>query len=260
MTENVGNIENRNGMLLKIRNLTKRFSEGAGVEGINLDINKGEVIALIGSSGSGKSTLMNLITRTIKKDTGEILVEDKEIALFDNKLFAKKVGMLRQQFDLVENIKVVHNVLSGRFNEWGFLKSFISLIKPQEINYAEEALRKIGLEDKIFEATSSLSGGQKQRVAIARLLVQNPELILADEPVSSLDPVNTRRVLSLITNLAKNEGKALMASMHSVEYSKEFFDRIVGLKKGRIIFDEKSKYVNENMIRDLYEVKIDGEI
>ena len=239
--------------LLKIKELTKSFNENAVLKKINLNVEKGEVIALIGSSGSGKSTLMNLITRTLEIEKGNILLDGKEISQYNNKIFAKKVGMLRQQFDLVENIKVVNNVLVGRFNEWGFFKSFISLFKTQDLIYAKSALRKIGLEEKMYEITSELSGGQKQRVAIARLLVQNPDLILADEPVSSLDPVNTKNVLSLITNLARKEGKALIASMHSVEYSKEFFDRIIGLKHGEIIFDVKTENINESMIKKLYE-------
>lgn len=244
-----------NEILLKIDNLTKNFNNEIALKNINIEIKKGEVVALIGSSGSGKSTLMNLITRTIKKDKGDILIEGENIEQFNNKLFAKKVGMLRQQFDLVENIKVVHNILAGKFSEWNFWKSLISLLKPQNIDEVKEALIKIGLEDKIFEKTSSLSGGQKQRIALARVLVQNPLLILADEPVSSLDPVNTQKVLGLITNLAKKEGKTLIASMHSVEYSKEYFDRIIGLKKGEIIFDDKVENLNEEMIRKLYEEK-----
>lgn len=243
-------MENRN--LLNIKNLTKKFNNNIALENINLKIYKEEVVALIGSSGSGKSTLMNLITRTVEKDEGEILIENKDISTFKNKEFAKKVGMLRQQFDLVENIKVVHNVLAGRFNEWNFIKSVISLFKPQDLDYAFSALKKIGLEDKIFELTSSLSGGQQQRVAIARLLVQNPLLVLADEPISSLDPANSRNVLSLITNLARKEGKTLVASMHSVEYSREFFDRIIGLKHGKIIFDDCSKNITDEMIKKLY--------
>lgn len=243
----------KNEILLNINNLTKKFNNEEALSNINIQVKKGEVIALIGSSGSGKSTLMNLITRTLKKDKGNIFIEGENIETFNNKLFAKKVGMLRQQFDLVENIKVVHNVLVGKFNEWNFLKSLISLFKPQNIEEVKIALTKMGLEDKIFEKTSSLSGGQKQRIALARVLVQNPLLILADEPVSSLDPVNSKKVLSLITNLAKKEGKTLIASMHSVEYSKEYFDRIIGLKKGKIIFDSKVENINEEMIRKLYE-------
>lgn len=239
--------------ILSINKMTKKFNDTLALDNININIERGEIVALIGPSGSGKSTLMNLITGTVKPDSGEILVDNSEISKFSNKEFAKKVGMLRQQFDLVENINVIHNVLIGRFNEWGFWKSFISLFKPQDIEYAQTALKKIGMEDKIFEPTSELSGGQQQRVAIARLLVQNPLLILADEPVSSLDPVNARNVLSLITELAKNEQKTLVASMHSVEFSKEFFERIIGMKYGKIIFDDKVENITDEMIKKLYE-------
>lgn len=244
--------------ILNISNLIKNFDNKVALENINLTINKGERVALIGSSGSGKSTLMNLITRTVKEDSGEIKIEGENISKIDNKKFAKKVGMLRQQFDLVENLTVLNNVLIGRFNEWNFWKSFISLFKPQDLDVAKTALRKIGLEEKLYEPTSSLSGGQQQRVAIARLLVQNPTLILADEPISSLDPVNAKNVLSLITKLAKDEHKTLLASMHSVEYSREFFDRIIGLKYGKIIFDGEPKEITEEMIKELYRVENNG--
>ena len=116
-----------NNNLLKIKELTKSFNKNSVLKKINMNVKKGEVIALIGSSGSGKYTLMNLITRTLEIEKGNILLDGKEISQYNNKIFAKKVGMLRQQFDLVENIKVVNNVLVGRFNEWGFFKSFISL-------------------------------------------------------------------------------------------------------------------------------------
>ena len=125
-----------------INKITKKFNDTLALDNININIEKGEIVALIGPSGSGKSTLMNLITGTIKQDSGEILVDNSEISKFSNKEFAKKVGMLRQQFDLVENINVIHNVLIGRFNEWGFWKSFISLFKPQDIEYAQTALKK----------------------------------------------------------------------------------------------------------------------
>lgn len=245
----------KNGNLLKVKKLTKKFDNKIALDNINIEINRGEVVALIGSSGSGKSTFMNLITRTIKSDSGEILIDGEKIDKLNNKLFAKKVGMLRQQFDLVKNIKVVHNVLAGKFNEWGFWKSFFSLFKPQNIEEAKIALEKMDLIEKLYEMTSSLSGGQQQRVALARLLVQNPLLILADEPVSSLDPVNSEKVLSLITNMARNENKTLIASMHSIEYSKKYFDRIIGLKNGKVIFDDKIENISDEKIKILYGAK-----
>ncbi|MDO5088613.1 MAG: ATP-binding cassette domain-containing protein [Leptotrichiaceae bacterium] len=242
--------------ILDIKRVTKKLNGETVLKNINLNVDKGEIIALIGPSGAGKSTLMNLIVGMLKPDEGEILIDNSRISEMNNKQSAKKVGMLRQQFDLVENINVVHNVLIGRFNEWGFLKSFISLFRPQDIEYARTALRKMGIEDKIYEPASELSGGQKQRAAIARLLVQNPLLILADEPVSSLDPANAENVLTLITELAKNQEKTLIASMHSIEYSRQFFDRIIGMKEGKIVFDDKVGNIDNNMINILY----DGEI
>ncbi|RRD39608.1 phosphonate ABC transporter ATP-binding protein [Leptotrichia sp. OH3620_COT-345] len=247
-------MDNKN--VLDIKKVTKKFNGGTVLENVNLSVDRGEIVALIGPSGAGKSTLMNLIVGILKPDEGEILIDKKRITEMNSKQSAKKVGMLRQQFDLVENINVVHNVLIGRFNEWGFFKSFISLFYPQDIEYAKAALRKMGIEDKIYESTSELSGGQKQRAAIARLLVQNPLLVLADEPVSSLDPANAENVLRLITELAKTENKTLIASMHSIEYSRQFFDRIIGMKAGKIVFDDKVENVDNGMINALYEGEI----
>ncbi len=243
----------KNNIILNVENLNKKFEDTIVLNNINLKIEKGERVALIGSSGSGKSTLMNVIIGVIAKDGGNVEIENTEISKLNSKTFAKKVGMLRQQFDLVDNLLVVHNVLVGRFNEWSFWKSFVSLFKPQDLKIVKVALKKIGLEEKIYEPTSNLSGGQKQRVAIARLLVQNPTLILADEPVSSLDPVNAKNVLSLLTELAKKEEKTLIASLHSIEYSREFFDRIIGLKYGKVIFDDKAENITNEMIKKLYE-------
>lgn len=241
--------------ILQIENLYKAFDNKIALNHISFSVAKGERVALVGASGSGKSTLMNLLIKNLEKDKGSIIIDGETIEnIKDRKTFAKKIGMLRQQFDLVNNLSVIHNVLIGRLNEWGFFKSLISLIKPYDKDLAIKSLQQVGLEDKVFEATAILSGGEQQRVAIARLLLQNPLIILADEPISSLDPANSNKVLSLITNLAKTEKKTLIASMHSVEFTKQYFDRIIALKNGEIYFDKKINQVTDEMFDELYKV------
>lgn len=241
--------------ILQIENLYKAFDNKIALNHISFSVTKGERVALVGASGSGKSTLMNLLIKNLEKDKGSIIIDGETIEnIKDRKIFAKKIGMLRQQFDLVNNLSVIHNVLIGRLNEWGFFKSLISLIKPYDKDLAIKSLQQVGLEDKVFEATAILSGGEQQRVAIARLLLQNPLIILADEPISSLDPANSNKVLSLITNLAKTEKKTLIASMHSVEFTKQYFDRIIALKNGEIYFDKKINQVTDEMFDELYKV------
>ena len=239
--------------LLSFHHTTKHFGKQAVLDDICLTIRSGEIVALVGPSGSGKSTLMNSIMRSVPLTSGEIWLENRNIQDYqDNKQFAQQVGMLHQQYDLVKQLEVIHNVLAGRLNQWGFWRSLFSLVKPQERHLAEQALAAVGLLDKIDQPTAELSGGEQQRVAIARLLVQNPKLILADEPVSALDPVNAQNVLALLTGLVREQGKTLIASMHSVEYAKAYFDRMIGIKQGKIVFDLQTEQVTQEQLNVLY--------
>lgn len=244
--------------ILTIKNLNKSFDDQVILNDINLNINQNEIVALIGPSGAGKSTILNLITNVLSPDSGEIIVDNANInEIKNNKLRAKKVGIIRQSFDLVDSLSVINNVLIGRFNEWGFGKSFANLLHTKEKDLALEILNKVGLEDKAYQKVSLLSGGEKQRVAIARLMVQNPKLILADEPVSSLDPARSKEILKLLTNLAKDQNKSLLASVHSVELVKDYFDRAIALRDGQIVFDKRVSNITEEDYKNLYNIKKD---
>ncbi|MCR8969911.1 phosphonate ABC transporter ATP-binding protein [Facklamia sp. 7083-14-GEN3] len=244
--------------IISLEQVTKQFGDLFALREISFEAREGERIALLGPSGSGKSTLMNLLTRTLQADQGKIELASQNIDKYVNqKEYAKLVGILRQQFDLVNNLSVINNVLVGRFNEWGTFKSLLSLFKTQDLKIAQLALKKVGMSDKINEMTANLSGGEQQRVAIARLLVQDPKIILADEPVSSLDPNNARIVLNLLNQLVREDQRTLIASMHSVDLSLEFFSRIIGIRGGRILFDKKTDEIEENILKELYEVKKD---
>ncbi|MBS4539327.1 phosphonate ABC transporter ATP-binding protein [Clostridium sp. D2Q-11] len=242
--------------IISINNISKEFKGKKALSSLSFNIQKGELIALIGSSGSGKTTLLNIFSSSIDPTQGEVIIDGKGINEYkSNKVFAKKVGMIRQQFDLVEELPVIHNVLAGRLSQWSTTKSILSLLIPQDKTLAIKSLKRVGLEDKLYEKTSNLSGGQKQRVALARLLVQNPEIVLADEPVASLDPTRSEDVLSLLVSLAKEENKTLITSLHSVKYAKKHFNRIIALRNGKIFFDLPTKDITESRLEDLYSLQ-----
>lgn len=241
---------------IEINQLHIQFERKIALSSLSFSIYKGEMIALIGPSGAGKSTLLNTLSASIHPDQGKILIDGSPIELFhDRKLFAKKIGVIRQQFDLVDQLPAIHNVLAGRLSEWGFFQSLWSLIVPREKHLAVSALERVGLKDKLFEKTANLSGGEQQRVALARLLVQKPEIILADEPVSSLDPARAEDILFMLTRLVKEEQQTLITSLHSVDYALKYFSRIIALKNGNLFFDLPVEEVTPSLLSSLYQLE-----
>ncbi|WP_028782306.1 phosphonate ABC transporter ATP-binding protein [Thalassobacillus devorans] len=240
---------------ITIEQAAKRYGGLQAIAPMSLRIKKGEVVALIGPSGAGKSTLLNMLAAIELPDTGTILLDEKTTSLYRNpKDLAKKAGIIRQQFDLVGPLPVIHNVLAGKLADWGFWKSLWSFIFPQEKQAAMKALERVGLSDKIYDRTARLSGGEQQRVALARLLVQNPEVILADEPVSSLDPARAKDIIQILVSLAKSENKTLVASLHSLDLAKMHFDRVIALRDGQIFFDRKSDTITTEDLTQLYQL------
>lgn len=241
---------------LEVNHLTKQFERKIALSSLSFSIDKGEKVALIGPSGSGKSTLLNILAGVLQPDSGEIFIDERKSSdLSHPKARAKKIGIIRQQFDLVGPLPVIQNVLAGRLFEWGFFKSLLSLFFPQEKDLAINALKRVGLEEKHDKKTSTLSGGEQQRVALARLLVQKPEIILADEPVASLDPARAEDILALLTSLTKEEGQTLITSLHSVELARKYFSRIIAIREGKLLFDLPSNEVTESQLNELYSIK-----
>lgn len=240
-------------VIFELNNISKAYEREIAISSLSLSIKKGESIALIGPSGAGKTTLLNIMANVLKPDSGEILIDGQVIERYKTgKQFSKKVGIMRQQFDLVGQLPVIQNVLVGRLNEWGFFKSLVSLVVPQEKELAIKALQRVGLKDKIYERTANLSGGEQQRVALARLLVQKPEIVLADEPVSSLDPARAEDILYMITQISQEENETLITVLHSVEYARKYFKRIIGMREGKIYFDLEAKKVTDQLLSELY--------
>jgi phosphonate transport system ATP-binding protein len=246
----------QNDNIFEINEISKIYEGTKALDSISLRIKRGERVALIGPSGAGKTTLLNILATVVKPDGGDILLDGIAIENYKGvKALAHKLGIIHQQFDLVGPLPVIHNVLAGRLKDWGLFKSLISLIVPQDKQLVIKALDRVGLKDKIYERTSNLSGGEQQRVAMARLLIQNPEVILADEPVSSLDPSRAEDILFDLTNIAKEEGKTLIASLHSIEYARKYFSRVVALRAGKIYFDLPVEEITDEYLKELYNLK-----
>ncbi|MFK9093704.1 phosphonate ABC transporter ATP-binding protein [Bacillus salipaludis] len=242
--------------MIDANNLTKHFERKIALSSLSFTVKQGELVALIGPSGAGKTTLLNSIAGLVPLSSGELLLDGQPLSAYKKgKIFAKKIGVIRQQFDLIGPLAVIHNVLAGKLSDWGTVKSLFSLLVPQEKGLALKALERVGLHGKAYEITSNLSGGEQQRVAMARLMVQKPEVILADEPVASLDPARADDILAMLTKIVTEEKQTLITSLHSVEYARKYFTRIISMKNGEIFFDLPTEKVSDDLLAELYQLK-----
>ena len=239
-----------------LEGVTKRYGQVRVLEPLDLTVYPGESVAVVGPSGAGKTTLFRLLTGSLVPDEGRVLLYDQDLSnMRPGRDLSRLVGMVAQQYDLVPNISTLHNVLAGRLGEWGIWKSFSSLLSPADRPLALAALKRVGLSDKASLRAARLSGGEQQRVAIARVLVQDPAIVLADEPVSSLDPARAREVVRLLVSVTQEAHKTLVASIHTVELAREHFSRVVGLRNGAVVFDVSSSAVTDAMLSELYDLR-----
>tara|TARA_B100000029_G_scaffold320477_2_gene312846 strand:+ start:3163 stop:3885 length:723 start_codon:yes stop_codon:yes gene_type:complete len=239
--------------MLEIKNLKKNFEGGTeALRGVDLKVQKGEFLSILGPSGSGKTTLLRSINGLESIDNGEIFFGNEKI----NKTYLpevqKKTGMIFQEFNLVNNLSAINNVLAGLLNSSSkFLSMFYLFTKEQKLK-ALEALETVGLLDKAYNRADELSGGQRQRVGIARAIIKKPTLLLADEPVASLDPKAANLIMSLLKKINKEFKITIICNLHQVELATQYSDRIVGLLDGTIMFDESTLNINRANINQIY--------
>lgn len=241
--------------LFVLRAVTKTFGDLQALAGIDLEIEAGEQVALLGPSGAGKSTLLALLTAAQVPTTGELTIFGQDVTRLSGaglRRVQRRIGTIYQQFHLVGNLPVIHNVNAGRLGEWSLAKALWSLLVPQATQETYKILLQVGIGEKLYTRTDQLSGGQQQRVALARVLAQNPAVILADEPVSNVDPEWSRELLDLLRDLCHTTGKTMIASLHDVELARSHFQRVIGLRAGRIDFDVPPARLTQAMIDKLY--------
>ena len=239
--------------MLEINNLKKTFENGSpALKGVDLKINKGEFVSILGPSGSGKTTLLRTINGLESSTGGEIYFDNKEVNNNNISEVQKKTGMIFQEFNLVNNLSAINNVLTGLLNSSNkFLSLFYLFSKKQKIE-ALRSLETVGLLEKSYSRSDELSGGQRQRVGIARAIIKKPLLLLADEPVASLDPKSSNLILSLLKKINQEFGTTILCNLHQVDLAKKYSDRVIGLIDGKIKFDEKSSNINEAYLKKIY--------
>ena len=253
--------------IVEIKELHTSYNADVPVlRGIGLKVEQGEFVGIIGLSGSGKSTLLRCINRLVDATSGEILVPGSLLAQSSNgaavdilKLKAadlrrarRKIGMIFQQFNIVKRLSVIENVLSGGLGYQPMLRSTLRSFSTAEKRKALVNLKRVGLLDHAYKRADELSGGEQQRVAIARTLMQQPALILADEPVSSLDPKLSRVVLDILKRVCREDGITALVSLHTLELTREYADRVIGLREGQIFFDGQIQGLTDAIVEAIY--------
>lgn len=239
--------------MITIRDLRKSYGSNQVLHGIDMDVKAGEFVVMLGLSGAGKSTLLRCINGLNQPDSGTLQVADIDLMQkHSRRALARHVAMVFQHHNLVPRLSVRKNVLTGRLGQVSTLASVLQLFKQSDITLANQCLARVGLAHKADERTEALSGGQMQRVGIARALAQQPQVILADEPVASLDPKTARSVLQYLRDATRELGIAVICNLHQVEYAKEFGDRIVGLAQGRMVFDGSPANLDEVALDAIY--------
>ena len=242
--------------MLRLENLLKRYATGdVAVKDVNLEVPAGQVMALIGPSGAGKSTLIRCINRLVEPTAGTVYLNEvrvSELGSGELRRARRRMGMIFQEYALVERLSVMENVLSGRLGYVGFWRSYFRKFPQKDIDDAFYLLNRVGLDHMVDKRADELSGGQRQRVGIARALIQDPELLLVDEPTASLDPKTSRQIMRLIVELCAERELAAIINIHDVQLARMFAQRVVGLRLGEIVYDGKPSGLNPDVLTEIY--------
>jgi phosphonate transport system ATP-binding protein len=227
--------------MLRLEGLTKRYRTGdLALDRVDLEVPAGQVMALIGPSGAGKSTLIRCVNRLVEPSGGRVLLRDLDVTALPRRELRRarrRMGMIFQEYALVERLTVMENVLSGQLGHVGFWRSYFRRFPPAAVSLAYATLERVGLADHVDKRADALSGGQRQRVGIARAFLQQPDILLVDEPTASLDPKTSRQIMRLICELCGERNLAAVINIHDVQLAQLFVQRVVGLRAGRVVFD-----------------------
>jgi phosphonate transport system ATP-binding protein len=243
--------------VVSLQAVSLSFGANPALVGVDLQVGVGEHVALVGPSGAGKTSVLRLCNGTLSPSEGEVEVLGQRLAnCTESQLRSvrRRVGTVYQQLNLVGPLRVVHNVNAGRLGTWSLPRALWSLVRPGEIDAARAALERVGIGGQLFTRTDRLSGGEQQRVALARVLIQAPDLIVADEPISSLDPARSSAVMELLTGVVAGHRRTLIVSLHDFPVARQFCDRVVGIRAGRVVFDLPAREVTDRIGAELYRI------
>jgi phosphonate transport system ATP-binding protein len=251
-----------NGEAFALEGVHVDFGRVQALSDISLRIAPGEAVGFVGPSGSGKTTLLRVLNGTVRPSSGRVLVDGTDLAQARGKELKRirsHVGFVHQDLGLVPNVRVAQNVLAGQLGRMGFVRSLRHMLLPrrQDLAFVHSLLDRVGIPEKLFARTDTLSGGQQQRVAVARALFQEPGALLADEPVSSVDPARARDTVALLGRVSRESALTLCMSLHNLELARGYFPRLIGLRGGRIVFDKPSEQIGEAEFQALYNLSDD---
>ena len=241
--------------MFRLKNVTRRFGARLAVDDVTFDIPEGQMVGVIGRSGAGKSTLLRMINRLADPSEGTIHFGDVEVSSLRGaglRNWQRDCAMIFQQFNLVPRLDVLTNVLLGRLNHRSTVSSILNLFTREERIMAIAALERLGIEQTALQPAGTLSGGQQQRVAIARALMQNPKMLLADEPIASLDPLNAKIVMDALRDINEREGITVVTNLHTLDTARAYCERIIGMSAGRVVFDGPPRELTAEAVRTIY--------
>ncbi|MEX0371232.1 MAG: phosphonate ABC transporter ATP-binding protein [Tateyamaria sp.] len=241
--------------MLKISQLTKAFGQNIAVDHATIDVVEPQMIGIIGRSGAGKSTLLRMLNRLTDHTSGTIHFGDQDITALTGaakRAWQSQCAMIFQQFNLVPRMDVVSNVLHGTLNRRSTLSTLFNLYPTEDIHRAIDILDRLGIAEHAPKRAEALSGGQQQRVAIARALMQDPKIILADEPIASLDPMNAQVVMQALRRIHEEDGRMVIANLHTLDTARRYCDRVIGMRAGKIVFDATPDKLTTDMAREIY--------
>ena len=245
--------------MIEFKHVSKTYPNGTkGLVDVDLNIEQGEFVAIIGLSGAGKSTLIRTINRMIDVTDGQLIVDGTDVMTLKGsamRRFRRKIGMIFQSYNLVTRSTAIKNVLSSMVPDMSFIRALLGLFTKEQKMKALEALDKVGILDKAYTRCDELSGGQQQRVSLARTLNQDPTIILADEPVAALDPVTARQVMSDFARINKEMNITVLINIHHVDLALQYASRVIGIRAGRIVYDGPTTNVTRDILDEIYEGK-----